>query len=83
MLTNQDLRQISEKGISEEKLNNQLEQFKTGFPFLKLKAAAAIGKGICAPKADEQQQGRGPQGGKIRTCIRSRQPHVQGHVCLC
>ncbi len=56
MLTNQDLRQISEKGISEEKLNNQLEQFKTGFPFLKLKAAAAIGKGICAPKADEQQQ---------------------------
>ena len=56
MLTNQDLRQISEKGISEEKLNNQLEQFKTGFPFLKLEAAAAIGKGICAPKADEQQQ---------------------------
>ncbi len=56
MLTNQDLRQISEKGISEEKLNNQLEQFKTGFPFLKLKAAAAIGKGICAPKVDEQQQ---------------------------
>jgi len=56
MLTNQDLRQISEKGISEEKLNNQLEQFKTGFPFLKLEAAAAIGKGIRAPKADEQQQ---------------------------
>ena len=56
MLTEQDLKQIKQKGISEEKLNNQLEQFKTGFPFLRLEAAAAIGKGIMAPTAEERQQ---------------------------
>ena len=33
----------------------QLDEFKTGFPFLKLEAAAAIGKGIVAPDADERK----------------------------
>ena len=56
MLTEQDLKQITQKGISEEKLNNQLEQFKTGFPFLKLEAAAAIGRGIIAPNEAERKQ---------------------------
>ena len=56
MLSEQDLKQIKQKGISEEKLNSQLEQFKTGFPFLRLEAAAAIGKGIMAPTAEERQQ---------------------------
>ena len=56
MLTVQDLKQITQKGISEEKLNNQLEQFKTGFPFLKLEAAAAIGRGIIAPDEAQRQQ---------------------------
>jgi hypothetical protein len=56
MLTEQDLKQITQKGISEEKLNNQLEQFKTGFPFLKLEAAAAIGRGIIAPDEAQRQQ---------------------------
>ena len=56
MLTEQDLRQITQKGISEEKLNHQLEQFKTGFPFLKLEAAAAIGRGIIAPQEAERKQ---------------------------
>jgi len=56
MLTQQDLKQISEKGISEDKLNYQLSQFKTGFPFLKLEAAAGIGKGIISPDASERKQ---------------------------
>ena len=30
-----------------------MEQIKNGFPFLKLEAAAAIGKGIMAPTGDE------------------------------
>ena len=46
MLSQQDLKQIAEKGITEQQINVQLEEFKTGFPFLKLEAAAAIGKGI-------------------------------------
>ena len=40
MLTEQDLKQIAQKGITEEQINEQLNEFKTGFPFLKLKAAA-------------------------------------------
>ena len=56
MLTEQDLKQIKEKGISAEKLENQLEQFKTGFPFLKLEAAAGIGRGIMAPDESSRKQ---------------------------
>ena len=53
MLSQQDLKQLAQKGISEQQIETQLGQFKTGFPFLKLEAAAAIGKGIAAPEAAE------------------------------
>ena len=53
MLTQQDLKQLAQKGISEQQIETQLGQFKTGFPFLKLEAAAAIGHGIIAPDATE------------------------------
>lgn len=56
MLSQQDLQQLAGKGISEEQINQQLDAFKTGFPFLKLEAAAAIGKGIVSPAEDERQQ---------------------------
>ena len=46
MLTQQDLNQIAAKGISEEKLNKQIEEFKTGFPFLKLDSAAPMDHGM-------------------------------------
>lgn len=55
MLSQQDLSQIADKGISEEKLNKQLEEFETGFPFLKLEAAAAVGHGIMAPDEEERE----------------------------
>ena len=54
MLSEQDLKQIAARGITEEQVNHQLGQFKTGFPFLKLEAAAAIGKGIEAPTEEER-----------------------------
>ena len=54
MLLDKDLKQIAARGITEEQVNHQLEQFKTGFPFLKLEAAAAIGKGIVAPSDEER-----------------------------
>lgn len=44
MLTQTDLNQISQRGISEEKVMGQLHQFEKGFPFLKLEAAASIEK---------------------------------------
>ena len=55
MLTQQDLKQLSQKGITQEKLESQLNSFKTGFPFLRLKGAAAVGNGIIAPD-DEQHR---------------------------
>lgn len=48
MLSQDDLKQIASKGITEEQIKSQLEEFKTGFPYLKLEAAASIGHGIMA-----------------------------------
>ena len=55
MLTQQDKEFLAKKGISEEKLNTQLNSFKTGFPFLKLAGAASPGKGITVPSESEQK----------------------------
>ena len=55
MITEQDRKQLSEKGISEETLLRQLSQFESGFPFLKLKGAAAVGNGILRPSDEEQK----------------------------
>jgi len=54
MLSQKDLEQIAEKGITEEQVNSQLNEFKTGFPFLKLEAAAGIGRGVAAPDSSER-----------------------------
>ena len=48
MFTQEDLKQIESKGITVAQVESQLEDFKNGFPFLKLKSAAAIGNGILA-----------------------------------
>ena len=56
MLSQEDLKQIALKGITEQQIETQLEEFKTGFPFLRLEAAAAIGKGIIAPDGAERGQ---------------------------
>jgi hypothetical protein len=48
MLTTKDLEQIKTKGISPEKIAIQIENFKTGFPFAKLTAAATKDHGIRA-----------------------------------
>ena len=55
MLTPQDQELLTKKGISEEQIKEQLKCFETGFPFLKLEAAASIGKGIMAPDASERE----------------------------
>jgi hypothetical protein len=56
MLSQQDLKQIAAKGISAEKLDAQLKEFETGFPFLKLEAAASIDRGILAPDEPTRKQ---------------------------
>ncbi len=53
MLEEKDLQQLAAKGISQQQIETQLKQFETGFPFLKLEAAASIGHGIMAPSVEE------------------------------
>lgn len=56
MLSQEDLKQIAGKGINEAQVENQLEQFKQGFPFLRIEAAAGIGRGIVAPTDNERSK---------------------------
>jgi hypothetical protein len=53
MLNQEDIKQISAKGISVDQVNHQLDELKNGFPFLHLDSAAAVGKGILAPSPEE------------------------------
>lgn len=46
MLTQKDLEQIKQKGISESLIDKQIKNFKKGFPFARLTAAATKGHGI-------------------------------------
>jgi len=53
MLSSKDLQQIAQKGITEKQIEKQLEEFKTGFPFLRLEDAASVENGgIIAPSAE-------------------------------
>ncbi len=54
MLSQQDLNQIAQKGITQDQVEKQLEEFKNGFPFLKIEAAAGIGKGVVSPSEGEK-----------------------------
>lgn len=56
MFSNTDLKAIEEKGIKPEVIEEQLNIFKTGFPFLKVKTVATIGNGIVRlTKEDENK----------------------------
>ena len=56
MLNEQDLQLLNSKGISEEKLNSQLNSFVKGFPFLKLYAAASVNHGISVLSDKDQKK---------------------------
>lgn len=53
MISKADQALLSKKGISAEQVAEQLKTFKTGFPFLKIEAAATIEKGVLAPSQNE------------------------------
>lgn len=46
MFNEQDLRQISEHGLTVEKVEKQIADFVSGFPSLNVKSAASVGDGI-------------------------------------
>ena len=54
MLNAKDLEQLSEKGISQEKIEEQLSCFVKGFPFLEIEASASVEKGIKVIPAESQ-----------------------------
>ena len=55
MFTQEDLKQLAERGISQEKAEEQLRCFRTGFPNLNIVAASALGKGIMKPAPAEEE----------------------------
>ena len=55
MFSKEDILQIEQKGMTVAQIEAQLECFRKGFEFLKLKGAAAVGDGIMAPTEDEAE----------------------------
>lgn len=56
MLRPEDKEQLEAKGITEAQLEAQLEKFRTGFPFLKIVAAARPDAGITLLNAEEEEK---------------------------
>ncbi len=56
MWNENDKRQMEAKGITEPMIETQLKRFETGFPWLKLEAAATVGHGIMRLDAKQQSQ---------------------------
>ena len=57
-LEKHDLELLEEKGITPEKLEAQLENLKTGFPYLKIECPATPGHGltVATPELEEQSE---------------------------
>lgn len=53
MYRQQDLDLLREKGISPDQIDTQLKQFRSGFPFLSIVAAASVEKGIMRVTEEE------------------------------
>ena len=54
MLTESDFRQLEAKGITVERIEEQLARFEKGFPYLTIQASASVGKGIQAIPENKQ-----------------------------
>ena len=55
-LSSQDLEQLESKGISKEKVTQQIETFKAGIPFVHLVKAAVVSDGILRFSAEEEAE---------------------------
>ena len=56
MLTEKDLSFLSQKGITEEKVNEQLARFSQGFPYLRLYSSAKVGEGILRLTPEQEDE---------------------------
>lgn len=55
MLSNEDKAQLAERGVTEKLLLEQVERFKTGFPYLKIYDSARPSEGITVLTSQEEQ----------------------------
>ena len=55
-LTDADIELLENKGISKDKLLDQIETFRNGIPFVKLEGAAVIGNGILKFSPEEEKR---------------------------
>ena len=59
MFTNDDIRQIEERGSSVQTVKDQVERFKKGFPWMKIVAPATPAKGISVlSEAEVEEAGK-------------------------
>ncbi|MDR2125948.1 MAG: DUF4301 family protein [Prevotellaceae bacterium] len=56
MINENDLQKLNEAGKDKATVQEQLNRFETGFPFLNIKSAASIKRGILKLSADEQKK---------------------------
>lgn len=56
MLSEKDLKQLADRGVSEEQLNAQVDRFKTGFPYLKIYDSAGPDNGITVLSPEQQTE---------------------------
>lgn len=56
MLSETDRKQIADRGVSETQLLEQVNRFKTGFPYLKIYDSARPGEGITVLTPEEQSR---------------------------
>lgn len=56
VLSEQDMKQMASKGIAKEKVENQINTFKEGIPFVNLQSAAVVGNGILRFKEEEEKE---------------------------
>ncbi|SIS40737.1 protein of unknown function [Zobellia uliginosa] len=55
-LTENDLALLAKKGISEKKVNEQIETFKEGIPFVQLEKAVTVGEGLSKFTPSEEKE---------------------------
>ena len=56
MLTAKDQAQLESKGISSEQVQQQIENFRQGFPYMKLQRPAPVGDGIISLTPDQMER---------------------------
>lgn len=54
--TNEDLKQFQEKNIPQQQIEEQINNFKNGFPLFQLEKAATIGEGIQRIEVEERNE---------------------------